>query len=368
MQRYFLILFSFVVSVVFLTAPLVDLTAAQAAPAPSLQTKSPQAEKNSPNKQPKKAVTTTAQAKSIGKDKKKSSPVPSTASPQQNRPASPHAHQQHAATTHPTKAHKKAPARIVKAKANTSAAGSMDIAQQISAKSTIILDAQSGEEIFAKCPDNPRQPASTIKIVTALLALKSLKNDELVDASRHAANMEPSKIGIIPGKMYRVNDLINAVLLASANDASVALGEKMAGSEEKFAQLMTANARLWGAQNTICRTASGLPALGQQSTARDLATMFRYAMQHGDFARRVHEKFITTSYGKVLRNHNRALWQLDGAVGGKTGYTVAARQTYVGQFSRNGKTIVVAIMGSESMWADLAKLVDYGFKKKAGQL
>lgn len=236
--------------------------------------------------------------------------------------------------------------------------------KQISSRSAIVMDADSGEEIFAKYPDNPRQPASTIKIVTAMIALKSLKQDETIDVSNKAAGMPSSKIFLDPGKHYRANDLINAVLLASANDASVALAEKISGSEENFANLMTLSARMWGARNTVCRTASGLTALGQQSTARDLANLFRYAMQDDDFASRMHEKFITTTYGKVLRNHNKALWRLDGTEGGKTGYTVAARQTYVGQFTRDDHSIVVAIMGSESMWADLEKLVTYGFHKK----
>jgi D-alanyl-D-alanine carboxypeptidase (penicillin-binding protein 5/6) len=213
-------------------------------------------------------------------------------------------------------------------------------------------------------PDNPRQPASTIKIVTAMIALKSLRNDDVINVSRHAADMPSSKIFLETSKNYQADDLINAVLLASANDASVALAEKIAGSEDKFATLMTISAKMWGAKNTVCRTASGLTAVGQQSTARDLANLFRFAMQHDEFASRMREKFIRTSYGKNLRNHNKALWRLDGAVGGKTGYTVAARQTYVGQFTRDGQSIVVAIMGSESMWADLEKLVNYGFRKK----
>jgi len=228
----------------------------------------------------------------------------------------------------------------------------------------MVMDAGTGAVIFAKAPDTPRQPASTIKIVTAMIALKSLRNNDVVNVSRHAADMPSSKICLDVGKSYIANDLINAVLLASANDAAVALGEKIAGSEAQFANLMTLSAKMWGAQNTVCRTANGLTAEGQQSTARDLANLFRYAMQHEEFARRMRERAIATSYGKILRNHNKALWRLNGAVGGKTGYTVAARQTYVGQFSREGQTIVVAIMGSESMWADLEKLVDYGFKKK----
>jgi D-alanyl-D-alanine carboxypeptidase (penicillin-binding protein 5/6) len=239
-----------------------------------------------------------------------------------------------------------------------------EIGKQISARSVMVMDADSGEPLFEKMPDNPRQPASTIKIVTAMIALQSLGNDDVISVSRHAADMPSSKIFLDTSKDYQANDLINAVLLASANDASVALAEKIAGSEDKFATLMTISAKMWGAKNTICRTASGLTAVGQQSTARDLANLFRYAMQHDDFASRMREKFIRTSYGKNLRNHNKALWRLDGAVGGKTGYTVAARQTYVGQFTRDGQSIVVAIMGSESMWADLEKLVNYGFLKK----
>lgn len=239
-----------------------------------------------------------------------------------------------------------------------------EIEQQISSRSAIVIDAETGDEIFAKHPDSPRQPASTIKIVTAMIALKSLKSDEIVNVSARAADMPSSKIFLNPGKPYLANDLINAVLLASANDASVALAEKISGSEESFANLMTFSARIWGAHNTVCRTASGLTADGQQSTVRDLANLFRRAMQDDDFASRMHEKFISTTYGKVLRNHNKALWRLDGTDGGKTGYTLAARQTYVGQFTRDSHTIVVAIMGSESMWADLEKLVNYGFQKK----
>lgn len=238
------------------------------------------------------------------------------------------------------------------------------IEKQISARSVMVMDAESGESLFEKMADNPRQPASTIKIVTAMIALKSLRNDDVINVSRRAADMPSSKIFLDPNRNYQANDLINAVLLASANDASVALAEKIAGSEDKFATLMTLSAKMWGAKNTICRTASGLTADGQQSTARDLANLFRFAMQHDEFSRRMRERSICTSYGKTLRNHNKALWRLDGAVGGKTGYTIAARQTYVGQFSREGQTIVVAIMGSESMWADLEKLVDYGFRRK----
>ncbi len=241
---------------------------------------------------------------------------------------------------------------------------STGVARRISSRSVIIIDAKTGETIFAKAPDQPRQPASTIKVLTGLIAMKSLKDTDTVEVSRHASRMPRSKIYLDTRKQYKADDLINAVLLASANDASVALAEKIAGSEPDFAEMMTLRARLWGARNTVCRTATGLTARGQHSTARDLATIFRRAMQDEEFASRVRQVKVRTSFGKVLRNHNKALWRLKGAVGGKTGYTAAARQTYVGQFSRNGDSIIVAIMGSETMWDDLRTLVEYGFRRK----
>ena len=145
--------------------------------------------------------------------------------------------------------------------------------KKLSARSAIIMDARTGEEIYSHNPDMPRQPASTVKVLTGLIAMDYLKNDSLVPVSSWAASMPRSKIYIKRGKRYYADDLINAVLLASANDASVALAEKIAGSESGFAKMMTRKANELGAKKTICKTASGLTAKGQQTTARDLATI-----------------------------------------------------------------------------------------------
>ncbi len=238
------------------------------------------------------------------------------------------------------------------------------ILRRISARSVMVMDAETGETLFARAPDKPRQPASTIKVLTGMIAIKSLKDTDHVAVSRHAARMPRSKIYLDPRKRYPANDLINAVLLASANDASVALAEKIAGSEKNFAKMMTLRARLWGATRTICRTATGLTARGQHSTARDLATIFRHAMLDSEFVKRMRRTRITTSWGQTLYNHNKALWRVKGAEGGKTGYTAAARQTYVGKFTRESGSIIVAIMGSETMWSDIKNLVEYGFQRK----
>lgn len=238
------------------------------------------------------------------------------------------------------------------------------VRKKLSAKSAIIMDSQSGQVLFSRYPDHPRQPASTIKILTGMIALKSLDKKEKVPVSRKAARQPRSKIYLDQQKQYKANDLINAVLLASANDASVALAEKIAGSEKSFANMMTRKAKLWGAKKTTCKNATGLTARGQRSTARDLAVMFRHAMQDPEFANRMKRTKVRTTDGKLLRNHNKALWQVKGTEGGKTGYTNAARQTYVGKFKRGNDEIIVAIMGSETMWTDIKNLVKFGFAKK----
>jgi len=234
----------------------------------------------------------------------------------------------------------------------------------ISAKTIMVIDSASGSTLLSRSPDAPRQPASTIKILTGMIAIDTLKNKDRVRVSKKAAKQPRSKIYLDHRKTYQANDLINAVLLASANDASVALAEKIAGTERSFAGKMTALARRWGARNTVCKTASGLTARGQKSTARDLAIIFRRAMQDREFASRMKRTKARPTEGKMLRNHNKALWQIEASLGGKTGYTSAARQTCVGKFKRGKDEIIIAIMGSESMWTDIKRLVDYGFARK----
>ena len=233
--------------------------------------------------------------------------------------------------------------------------------QNITAKSVIILDDADDTIIFAKEPDQPRQPASTIKVLTGIIAIHSLAGDEAVPVSREAASRPSSKMYLDPAKAYRADELISGVLLGSANDASVALAEMIAGSESDFAEFMNLQASHFGATHTNCKTATGLTAKDQTSTARDLALIFREAMRDDNFSARMKVRSITTDEGNTLYNHNKALWRIEGAEGGKTGYTLAARQTYVGKFSNGEATFIVAIMGSETMWRDLKQLVNFAY-------
>lgn len=239
------------------------------------------------------------------------------------------------------------------------------LTRRISARSAVVVEAHSGRLLYALNPDLPRQPASTIKVLTGLIALESLRDSELVPTSKRAAGMPRSKIYLQQGRSYRAGDLINATLLRSANDATVALAEKIAGSERAFARLMTSKARAMGATNSFFVNSNGLTAAGQQSTARDLALILHQAMQRPEFSRRIGSSSAQTAFGQTLRTNNRALWQIDGAEGGKTGFTRAAQQTYVGKFKRGNNELLIALMGSNTMWDDVGNLVEFGFRQLA---
>jgi D-alanyl-D-alanine carboxypeptidase (penicillin-binding protein 5/6) len=181
-----------------------------------------------------------------------------------------------------------------------------------------------------------------------------------------------SKLYLKPGQTVTVEDLLYGVLLASANDASVVLAEGLGGSVERFAEIMTKKAHDLGAINTHFSNPHGLTAADHYSTARDLALIFRYAMKNPAFREIVHTKISSVkslSPGKKstrtrlisVRNHNRLLWNYDGAIGGKTGYTFAAQKCFVGAVERNGVTLIVSLLGSRDLWGDTKRLLEYGF-------
>ena len=234
-----------------------------------------------------------------------------------------------------------------------------------SAVAALVMGAETGEVVYEKNPHLPLPMASTTKVMTALLGVERLRPHELVEVSAHAAAMAPSKIYLKPGELIRVDDLLQAILLKSANDASAALAEKVSGSEAAFARLMTRRARELGALNTHFENASGLPADDHYSTAYDLAVLLRYAMRRLDFAEIMQMKTasVESVAGRMwnIRNHNRLLWTFPGALGGKTGWTRASRHCYVGMVEKGGRTLIVSVLASSRLWDDIQELLQYGF-------
>jgi D-alanyl-D-alanine carboxypeptidase (penicillin-binding protein 5/6) len=238
---------------------------------------------------------------------------------------------------------------------------------RINAKAAFLIDSQTGETLWEHNADLPLPPASTTKVMTALLALQSGRLEESFAVSRGAAAEPPSKISLRPGWRMRLNDLVYAILLSSANDASVVIAEGLAGSVPEFASRMNAKARMLGARNTHFVNPNGLPDDDHYSSARDLATVFRYAMHTPLFAEIVSTRVgqVSPTYGSrrriALRNHNRLLGNYRIQVVGKTGWTRAARKCFVGAASAGGKQLTFAILGSNDIWGDIKRLLEFGF-------
>jgi len=235
------------------------------------------------------------------------------------------------------------------------------------------MDAATGRILFQKDADLRLPPASTTKVMTAILALESgRKLDEKLTVSKDATRVPPTKLYLRPGQTVSVEELLYGIMLASANDAAVVLAEGIGSSVERYTDLMTKKAHSLGATNSHFTNPHGLTAPDHYSTARDLATIFRYAMKIPLFREIVHTKFSSVSSTAVVkkkivprrisvRNHNRLLWDYEGALGGKTGYTRAAQRCYVGAVQRDGVTLIVSILGSTQMWNDAKHLLEYGF-------
>jgi D-alanyl-D-alanine carboxypeptidase (penicillin-binding protein 5/6) len=234
-----------------------------------------------------------------------------------------------------------------------------------SAVAALIMDADTAEVLYEKNPHLSLPMASTTKVMTGLLAVERLRPHEVVQVSSYAASMAPSKLYLRSGELMRVDDLLQAILLKSANDASAALAEKISGSEEAFARVMTRRARELGAQNTHFENASGLPMDDHYSSVYDLALLLRYAMQRPDFAEIMQMKTASieslTGRSWTIRNHNRLLWTSSGALGGKTGWTRASKHCYVGMVENRGRTLIVSVLASSRLWNDVDELLQYGF-------
>lgn len=231
---------------------------------------------------------------------------------------------------------------------------------EVTARSFVIMDAKTGRLLLAHNPQLMLPPASTLKVMTAMYVLERLKLDDQVVISPYAAAAPSSKINVKPGEVYTVRELLYALLLSSANDGARALAEKACGSEEEFARKLTQEVRRWGAYRTLVANANGLPA-DHYSTAEDLAILFRRAMQNPEFAKIISTKTYQIQGDRELRNHDRFLFTTPLARGGKTGYTRASKNTYVGMFQNGDQAIIISMMGSSKKWADLRALIEKGF-------
>ncbi len=234
----------------------------------------------------------------------------------------------------------------------------------LTAPSAVLLDSQN-HIIYAKTPHLRRAPASTTKLLTAIVAYEHLDLNDIVTIPGYVAYVEPSKIYLKPGEKYRARELLRAALINSANDAAETLAVAAGGTRHHFVELMNAKAKALGCSGSHFVNPTGLPAAYQYSTAYDLALIMRELEKYPFLIQtlRTRTLIIKNSAGRkiFLRNHNKMLWRSKNEVIGKTGWTRAARHCFVGQIQAFGKTVFVSMLGSHRLWTDLKLLAEYPF-------
>ncbi len=237
----------------------------------------------------------------------------------------------------------------------------------------VLADLDNGGVLAAQCPHRPALPASALKVLTALALEPVLAPTQSVSATDEDAAIDGTKVGMVAGSAYTVRQLFFGLLMTSGNDAAQALA-RAAGGMPEAARLMNDEARRLGALDTRAVNSSGLDAPGQVTSAYDLALFGRELLRRGPLVEYVSRKTLAFPGARVrgggtsrrptfeIGNHNKLLWNYEGAIGVKNGYTVAAKHTYIGAARRDEKSYLVSYVGGTSGdWRSTAALLDWAF-------
>ncbi len=240
-----------------------------------------------------------------------------------------------------------------------------DSGLHLTAPAAILIEACSGQVLYEQQSGQEREPASTTKIMTAILALELGTLDAPIKISKYAAATPGTTIYLTAGEKLKLRELIKGALISSGNDAATAIAEGLAGSETTFAWLMNRKAKQLGAFNTNFSNPHGLSEVGHFSSAYDLALMARYALRNPLFRCLVateEEQIPAPGEGvRLLYNTNRLLGSYPGCDGIKTGTTDAAGQCLVASATRNRRQLISVVLGSRERYYDSRALLDYGF-------
>jgi serine-type D-Ala-D-Ala carboxypeptidase (penicillin-binding protein 5/6) len=239
----------------------------------------------------------------------------------------------------------------------------------VAAVSAAVIDSFTGDFLFLKNEDAIQYPASSTKILTALLVIEAGGLDKPVTVDLSDTKVEPTKLDLSPGEQYTRRQLIYGLMLKSANDVAMALARDNAGSVEAFAEKMNRRAAELGATNSHFTNPNGLHDPGHYTTAHDLALIARAAMEQPFFRQVVGTIYYTWKSPKgvvyQLRNHNRLLRHFAGCNGLKTGYTRAAQQVLVSSALREGHEVISVVLHTNKpgIWEDSKALLTYGLIK-----
>lgn len=232
----------------------------------------------------------------------------------------------------------------------------------ISAECAILIDAQTGRVLYEKQAEEKSLIASTTKIMTALVICEQTNVLDRVKIPKEAVGIEGSSMYLKEGEVLTVQELLYGLMLQSGNDAAVALAIYCGGTVEGFTELMNDKAHRLGMTQSHFANPNGLDSPGNYSTARDMGILTAYAMQNPIFAQTVSTKTITIGE-RCLRNHNKLLWQLEGANGVKTGYTKAAGRILISSVTRMGRQLIAVTFNAPDDWQDHKTLIEDGFSR-----
>jgi D-alanyl-D-alanine carboxypeptidase (penicillin-binding protein 5/6) len=257
------------------------------------------------------------------------------------------------------------------AEAQTDSAGNnpSEEALGLHARGAIVIDAHSGQSLYEKNADTPQFPASTTKVMTALLVIEAGNLDQEVEITLEDSRVSESSLEIKPGERFSRQQMLYGLMLKSANDVAHALGRDNAGSVKAFAEKMTVRARELGATSTRFVNPHGLHHIEHYTTPRDLALITRCAMQQPLFRRiaatRKHP-WVTPTQVRELSNHNRLLARFPGCTGVKTGYTNPAQQVLVSAALRNHREVISVVMHTDKpgIWDDSIQLLTFGLENE----
>ena len=234
----------------------------------------------------------------------------------------------------------------------------------LSAQSALAVDTISGVTLYEKNPDSPYLPASTTKIVTALVAMDYYQPETIIQVNN--IKVEGQKMGLVPEEKISVSSLLDGLLIFSANDAAEVLTQNYPGGREAFIDAMNEKGKEFNLENSHFSTPTGLDKDSQVATARDLIRIAEIAMQNPTFARIVgtKEKVVKSVDGKVvhrLTNINQLIGEVPGVSGVKTGWTENARENLVTYLERDGRHVMIAIMGSQDRFGETKELINWIF-------
>lgn len=237
-----------------------------------------------------------------------------------------------------------------------------------SAVSSCLIEAETGEILFAENAEERRAMASTTKIMTAILTIEAGGLDREFTVDEFAIMVEGTSMGLRKGDRVSRRDLLYGILLPSGNDAANAAAVSVSGSIPAFVALMNEKAAALGLKNTRFVTPSGLDANGHYTTAHDLALLTAYAMKNELFREIVSCRSKQLEYGnppylRTLYNSNKMLTKYEGAIGVKTGFTDNARRCLVSAAERDGVTLIAVTLADGNDWNDHINMLDYGFSK-----